>query len=73
MRLFILCFLLSVDVLANLDNFSLNSEKTLRVRDGDDIRLKMRIKGIDAPERGQECQKTSDKVIDCGYVSKHYL
>ncbi|QKQ23779.1 hypothetical protein HUE58_00890 [Candidatus Ruthia endofausta] len=50
MRLFILCFLLSVSAFANLDNFSLASEKTLYVLDGDSISLQLRIKGIDTPE-----------------------
>ncbi len=73
MRLFILYFLLNIDIFANLDNFSLSSEKTLYVVDGDSLSLQMRIKGIDTPEIQQQCQKTSNKTIDCGYFSKHYL
>ena len=73
MKLFTLCLLLSINVLANIGSFTLDSEKTLYVVDGDSISMQMRIAGIDTPEIKQKCRKTKLKTIDCGRLSKNYL
>ncbi len=73
MKLFTLCLLLSVNAIANIGSFTLSSEKTLYVVDGDSISVQMRIAGIDTPEMLQKCRKTKIKTIDCGRLSKDYL
>ena len=73
MKLFILFASLSMQALAIPSNFSLDNEKTLYIVDGDSISMQMRIKGIDTPEIRQLCQKTADKIINCGKLSKYYL
>jgi len=48
---------------------------TIRVIDGDTIELsseKMRLFGIDAPEKGQPCKRNSSN-YDCGAASKEHL
>ena len=73
MRLFTLCLLLSINALANIGNFTLNSEKTLYIVDGDSVSVQMRIAGIDTPEIKQKCRKTKFQVVDCGRLAKDYL
>lgn len=73
MKLFILCLMLSFNVLAKIQNFTLDSKNTLYIVDGDSISMQMRIAGIDTPEIGQKCRKTKLKSIDCGRLSKNYL
>jgi endonuclease YncB( thermonuclease family) len=73
MKLFALCLLLATNTLANIGNFTLGSEKTLYIVDGDSISMQMRIAGIDTPEIRQKCSKTQFQVIDCGRLSKNYL
>ena len=53
--------------------FTLESEKTLYIVDGDSISMQMRIADIDTPEMRQKCQKTQFKAIDCGQLSKNHL
>lgn len=73
MKLFILCFLVTTNAIANLANFTLDSERTLYVVDGDSISVQTRIAGIDTPEIRQKCRKTKLKTIDCGRLAKGYL
>jgi endonuclease YncB( thermonuclease family) len=73
MKLFALCLLLATNTLANIGNFTLGSEKTLYIVDGDSISMQMRIAGIDTPEIRQKCSKTQFQVVDCGRLSKNYL
>ncbi len=73
MKLFTLCFLVSINALANIGSFTLDSEKTLYIVDGDSVSMQMRIAGIDTPEIKQKCRKTKFKTIDCGRLSKDYL
>ncbi len=60
-------------MIANLENFTLDSEKTLYIVDGDSISMQMRIAGIDTPEIRQKCRQKINKVIDCGRLAKDYL
>ena len=73
MKLFTLCLLLSINALANIGSFTLDSEKTLYIVDGDSVSMQMRIAGIDTPEIKQKCRKTKFKTIDCGRLAKDYL
>ena len=73
MKLFTLCLLLSINTLASPGDFTLNSEETLYIVDGDSISMQMRIQGIDTPEMRQKCRKTKLKTINCGQLSKDYL
>ena len=73
MKLFTLCLLFSINALANIGSFTLDSEKTLYIVDGDSVSMQMRIAGIDTPEIKQKCQKTKFKTIDCGRLAKDYL
>ena len=73
MKLFVFTFLISLNTLSDVGNFSLNSERSLYIVDGDSISLQMRIAGIDTPEIKQTCRKRANKVIDCGRLSKSYL
>ena len=73
MKLFTLCFLVATNAVADLANFTLDSERTLYVVDGDSISMQMRIAGIDTPEIKQKCRKTKLKTIDCGRLAKDYL
>ena len=73
MKLFTLCLLLSINALADISSFTLSSEKTLYIVDGDSVSVQMRIKGIDTPEIKQKCRKTTFQVVDCGQLSKDYL
>ncbi|RUM83617.1 MAG: hypothetical protein DSZ17_02110, partial [Candidatus Thioglobus sp.] len=50
MKLFTLCLLLSINAIADISSFTLSSEKTLYIVDGDSVSMQMRIKGIDTPE-----------------------
>ncbi|MDC9715495.1 MAG: thermonuclease family protein [Gammaproteobacteria bacterium] len=72
MKLFTLFFLLISNAIA-IDSFTLNSEKTLYIVDGDSVSVQMRIAGIDTPEITQPCQKTQHQTIDCGRLAKDYL
>jgi len=73
MKLFVLCFLVAVNTFAMVGKFTLESEKTLYIVDGDSISMQMRIADIDTPEMRQKCQKTQFKAIDCGQLSKNHL
>ena len=73
MKLFTLCILLSINAIADISSFTLSSEKTLYIVDGDSVSMQMRIKGIDTPEIKQKCRKTTFQVVDCGQLSKNYL
>ncbi|TEU22150.1 MAG: thermonuclease family protein [Gammaproteobacteria bacterium] len=73
MKLFVLCFLVAVNAFAKVGNFTLESEKTLYIVDGDSISVQMRIAGIDTPEMRQKCRKTEIKTINCGRLAKDYL
>jgi len=73
MKLFTLCFLVTINALAQVSDFTLESAKTLYIVDGDSISMQMRIKGIDTPEIHQKCRKTKHRIIDCGRLSKDYL
>lgn len=72
MKLFIFCLLLMANAFA-IDEFTLNSEKTLYIVDGDSISLQMRIAGIDTPEITQPCERIPNRVIDCGRLSEYHL
>ncbi|NYT28137.1 MAG: thermonuclease family protein [Candidatus Thiodubiliella endoseptemdiera] len=73
MRLFIFCILLASNAFADIENFVLDSEKTLYIVDGDSVSLQMRIANIDTPEITQPCQKIQGNNIDCGRLAKDYL
>ncbi|SFV88051.1 Nuclease [hydrothermal vent metagenome] len=73
MKLFISYILLVSNTFANIENFTLNSPKTLYIVDGDSVSLQMRIAHIDTPETTQPCQKTQGRTIDCGRLAKNYL
>ncbi|MDB3893180.1 thermonuclease family protein [Candidatus Thioglobus sp.] len=73
MKLFIFALLISVNALSYVGNFSLDSERSLYIVDGDSMSLQMRIAGIDTPEINQTCRKRAIKMIDCGRLSKAYL
>lgn len=73
MKLFIFALLISVNALSDVGNFSLDSERSLYIVDGDSMSLQMRIAGIDTPEINQTCRKRANKMIDCGRLSKVYL
>jgi len=49
MKLFILCFLVIINVFAKVGDFTLDSENTLYIVDGDSISMQMRHAGIDKP------------------------
>ena len=55
-------------------SFDLSGQVTVtRVVDGDSLRsgpLKIRVHGIDAPERKQRCKTASGKDWDCGVAAK---
>ncbi|CAC9586582.1 hypothetical protein [uncultured Gammaproteobacteria bacterium] len=72
MKLFFLLFLLVSNAIA-IDSFTLNSEKTLYIVDGDSVSVQMRIAGIDTPEITQPCQKIQHQTIDCGRLAEGYL
>lgn len=73
MKLFILCFLVAINAFAKVDNFTLESDRTLYIVDGDSISMQMRLAGIDTPEIRQKCRETKLKTIDCGRLAKDYL
>jgi len=54
MKLFTLCFLVSINAFAKVGDFTLASEKTLYIVDGDSVSMQMRIAGIDTPEIKQK-------------------
>ena len=64
---------MATNAIADLANFTLDSERTLYVVDGDSISMQMRIAGIDTPEIRQKCRETQLKTIDCGRLAKDYL
>ncbi len=73
MKLFIALLILTLQAVASPDDFTLHSEKTLYIVDGDSISMQMRIQGIDTPEIRQMCKKTKFESIDCGRLSKNFL
>ena len=70
MKLFIASLFLSVNAWANIDNFSVSSDRSLYIVDGDSISLQMRLAGIDTPEIKQKCRQHKNQIIDCGRLSK---
>ena len=73
MRLFVFSFFIAFNAWASLESFSLNSDRSLYIVDGDSISLQMRIAGIDTPELGQKCRKTGAHIVDCGRIAKNHL
>ncbi len=73
MKLFIFSLLITVNALANIEDFSLKSQRSLYIVDGDSVSLQMRIAGIDTPEIKQKCRQYAHRIIDCGRLSKRYL
>ena len=73
MKLFILSLFFSLNAWSDIKDFSLHSDRSLYIVDGDSISLQMRLADIDTPEIGQKCRKQADQVIDCGQLSKRYL
>ncbi len=73
MKLFIASLFLSVNAWANIDNFSVSSDRSFYIVDGDSISLQMRLAGIDTPEIKQKCRQHKNQIIDCGRLSKRYL
>ena len=73
MKLFVFALLIPLNALSDVGNFSLDSERSLYIVDGDSMSLQMRIAGIDTPEINQICRKRANKMIDCGRLSKVYL
>jgi hypothetical protein len=63
MKLFVFALLISLNALSDVGNFSLDSERSLYIVDGDSMSLQMRIAGIDTPEIKQTCRKRVNKVI----------
>ncbi len=70
---FVIFYVLLISQTLALSDFTLNSEKTLYIVDGDSISMQMRIYGIDAPEIKQTCKKTQHQIVDCGRESKAHL
>lgn len=52
---------------------SLPSDQSLYLVDGDSVNIKMRLKGIDAPEIEQLCQISRSKQVDCGRLAQQHL
>lgn len=73
MKLFVFALLISLNALSNINNFLLDSDKSLYIVDGDSVSLQMRIAGIDTPEIKQKCRKHVNQIIDCGRLSKRFL
>ena len=73
MRIFVFCCLFAFNAIANVDSFSLESEKSLFVVDGDSVSLQFRLFGVDAPEINQPCRKLQSELVDCGRLSKNHL
>ncbi|ALE52772.1 hypothetical protein SP60_05875 [Candidatus Thioglobus autotrophicus] len=73
MKLFVFALFLSLNASSNISSFSLDSDKSLYIVDGDSVSLQMRIAGIDTPEIKQKCRKHVNQIIDCGRLSKRYL
>lgn len=69
----VIFYLLLIGKVFAIDDFVLNSEKTLYIVDGDSVSLQMRLAGIDTPEITQTCEKIQHQTIDCGQLSKGYL
>ncbi len=57
MKLFIASLLPLVNAWDNIDNFSVSSDRSFYIVDGDSISLQMRLAGIDTPEIKQNCQQ----------------
>jgi hypothetical protein len=57
MKLFILCFLVTINAFAKVGDFTLDSENTLYIVDGNCISMQMRLAGIDVPGMRQKCRK----------------
>ena len=70
MKLFIASLFLSFNAWTNIDIFSVSSDRSFYVVDGDSISLQMRLAGIDTPEIKQKCRQHKNKIIDCGRLSK---
>jgi len=71
--------LFSILILLSLPNLSVSAEKIIigkaRVIDGDTIKIngkKIRLFGIDAPEKNQICSKNSNS-YNCGLTSTKFL
>ncbi len=73
MKLFVFTLFISFRALANVGDFSLHSDQSLYIVDGDRESLQMRLADIDTPEIKQKCREHINHVIDCGRLSKRYL
>ncbi|MBT3277282.1 thermonuclease family protein [Candidatus Thioglobus sp.] len=73
MKLFVFALFVSFRALANVGDFSLHSDQSLYIVDGDSVSLQMRLADIDTPEIKQKCREHVNRVIDCGRLSKRYL
>ena len=67
-------------ILLSLPNLSVSAEKTIigkaQVIDGDTIKIngkKIRLFGIDAPEKNQICSKKNSNSYNCGLASTKFL
>ncbi|SFV67688.1 Thermonuclease family protein [hydrothermal vent metagenome] len=69
----ILLLFLSFSVFAQLPEIKVPNEKALYIIDGDSVSLKMRIYGIDTPEKKQKCQEIKGVFVDCGILAKKAL
>jgi len=72
--------LFSILILLSLPNLSASAEKTIigkaQVIDGDTIKIngkKIRLFGIDAPEKNQICSKKNSNSYNCGLASTKFL
>jgi len=63
MKLFIFGLFLSFNVYSNIEHFSINSNRSLYIIDGDSVSLQMRIAGIDTPEIKQKCRKSANQIL----------
>ena len=72
--------LFSILILLSLPNLSFSAEKIIigkaQVIDGDTIKIngkKIRLFGIDAPEKNQICSKKNSNFYNCGLTSTKFL
>ena len=73
MKLFIFTLFVSFNAWPDISEFSINSDRSLYIVDGDSVSLQMRLADIDTPEIKQKCRQRPEKTIDCGRLSKTYL
>ncbi|SMN00598.1 Nuclease [uncultured Candidatus Thioglobus sp.] len=73
MKILALLFLLTSVAFAKVPIIEMDNAKAFYVLDGDSISLSMRIKGIDTPEKKQQCRKFPNQLINCGTIAKEHL